>query len=442
LPGNMTVPIEQVMSSLYSLQTAVPVHPTGPLTGSVLREFRASDTGQGLGHLHAVTVDIVATLFDFIFDDASVADPIKALVARLQIPVLKVAMLDNSFFSSKAHPARRLLDGISRAAVRCGPRAGHDDPLYARISEVVDRLQNEFKQDTSLFDVLCCELDAFLDGQEAAADACAVEAAPLVAEQERRELATLAADQVLTGWLSMPLPPAVSDLLHHEWRALLTGYHLSGNDTAWGVAMSTIGDLVASVQPQPDAASRMRLATSLPTLVRRIYEGLDNLNVAEDRRLALVDQLFALHAAVLRGAAPLMTNAEPTTLAAEPVSTELSSERIEYGDSCLERIFLSPGALLPPSAGSDHAQSLVAKLRRGDWLEFANAETGPLRYRLSWISPQRGILLLTNPQSPKAISVSPEALALQIERGEASVVTVEPMFDRAVHRALETLKAA
>jgi hypothetical protein len=442
LPGSMPVPMEQVMSSLYSLQTAVPVHSTGPVTGNVLREFRASDTGQGLGHLHAVTVDIVATLFDFIFDDASIADPIKALVARLQIPVLKVAMLDSSFFSSKAHPARRLLDGISRAAVRCGPQAGHDDPLYARISEVVDRLQNEFKQDTSLFDVLCVELDAFLDGQEAAADACAVEAAPLVAEQERRELATLAADQVLTGWLSMPLPPAVSDLLHHEWRTLLIRHHLTGDDSAWGVAMSTIGDLVASVQPQPDAKSRKRLATSLPTLVRRIYQGLDKLKVAEDRRLALVDQLFALHAAVLRGAAPLMTNAEPTALATEPVTTELSSERIEYGESCLERIFLSPGALLPPSEGSDHAQSLVAKLRRGDWLEFANAESGPMRYRLSWISPQRGILLLTNPQSPKAISVSPEALALQIERGEASVVAVEPMFDRAVHRALETLKAA
>ncbi len=442
LPGKMAVPMEQVMSSLYSLQTAAPVETSGPLTGNVLREFRASDTGQGLGHLHAVTVDIVATLFDFIFDDASVADPIKALVARLQIPVLKVAMLDSSFFSSKAHPARRLLDGISRAAVRCGPRAGHNDPLYARISEVVDRLQKEFKQDTSLFDTLCAELDAFLDGQEAAADACAVEAAPLVAEQERRELATLAADQVLSGWLSMPLPPVVTDLLHHEWRALLIRYHLNGDDSAWGVAMSTIGDLVASVQPQPDARSRKRLATSLPTLVRRVYEGLDKLKVAEDRRLALADQLFALHAAVLRGAAPLMTNSEPMALAAKPASTELSSERIEYGESCLERIFLSPGALLPPSEGSDHAQSLVANLRRGDWLEFANAESGPQRYRLSWISPQRGILLLTNPQSPKAISVSPDALALQLELGKASIVAVEPMFDRAVHRALETLKAA
>ncbi|WP_353849977.1 DUF1631 family protein [Accumulibacter sp.] len=72
---------------------------------------------------------MVATLFDFIFDDASVADPIKALVARAQIPVLKVAMLDKTFFSSKSHPARRLLDGISRAAVRCGPQAGHDNPF-------------------------------------------------------------------------------------------------------------------------------------------------------------------------------------------------------------------------------------------------------------------------------------------------------------------------
>jgi hypothetical protein len=40
------------------------------------------------------------------------------------------------------------------------------------------------------------------------------------------------------------------------------------------------------------------------------------------------------------------------------------------------------------------------------------------------------------------MSVSPEALALQIERGEASILAVEPIFDRAVRNALETLKAA
>lgn len=441
--GQMTVAMEQVMASLNALQGAVlpPATTDAALTSSVLRDFRTSDTGQSLDYLQAVTVDIIATLFDFIFDDTSVADPIKALVGRLQIPVLKVAMLDRTFFSSKAHPARRLLDGISRAAVRCGPGAGHDDPLYARIAEIVERLQNEFIKDTSLFDLLCVELDAFLEGQEAAADDRAVQAVPLVAEQEQHELAALAADQVLTSWLAMPLPAAVTDLLNHEWRKLLIRHHLSGDDVAWGVAMSTVGELVASVQPQPDAQSRKRLATRLPTLVRRICEGLDKLQVTDDRRLALTDQLFTLHAAVLRGAAPA-ASARPILPAAEAVAAQISSERIDCGETQLDRIFLSPGSAPPRSEQSDHAQSLVAGLQRGDWLEFANPESGPVRYRLSWISPQRGILLLTNPQSPRAMSVSPDALALKIERGEATILAVEPIFDRAVNRALATLQAA
>ena len=203
--GNMAIAMEQVMASLDGLQRVVPMQASAALMDNVLRDFRSSDTGQGLDYLHAVTVDIVATLFGFIFDDPSVADPIKALVARLQIPVLKVAMLDKTFFSSKTHPARRLLDGISRAAVRCGPEAGHDNPLYARLTEIIERLQNEFKQDTGLFDTLCIELDAFLDSQEATANARAVQAAPLVEAQERQELAVLAVDQALGGWLARPL---------------------------------------------------------------------------------------------------------------------------------------------------------------------------------------------------------------------------------------------
>lgn len=440
--ANMAVAMEQVMVSLDALQRVVPAQTAAAPMANVLRDFRTSDTGQSLGYLDAVTVDIVATLFDFIFDDGSVADPIKALVARLQIPLLKVAMLDKTFFSSKSHPARRLLDAISRAAVRCGPQAGHNDPLYVRIAEIVDRLQNEFSQDTSLFDTLYVELEAFLEGQEAAADARAAQAAPLVAQHEQRELAALAVDQALAGWLAMPLPSAVTDLLAHEWRALLIRHHLANDDAAWGAAMGTISDLVASVQPVSDPQGRKHLAARLPPLVRRIHDSLDSLKVADDRRLSLIDALFSLHAAVLRGAAPVVTSAWPSTPLVEPVPAEIASEHIEDGDTQLERISIAEGGVLADTESSDDAQSQVADLHRGDWVEFSSPESGSLRYRLSWISPQRGILLFTNPQSPTAISVAPDALALQIERGEATIVPVEPMFDRAVNRALETLKAA
>ena len=63
------------------------------------------------------------------------------------------------------------------------------------------------------------------------------------------------------------------------------------------------------------------------------------------------------------------------------------------------------------------------------------------RERLNWISPQRGILLFSNHRSAKAISIAPEALARQIRDGIATIVRDEPIFERALSGALESMNA-
>lgn len=445
-PEAMAAAMQRVMVSLDNLQHSLPppamlsANMPTTTTTNVLREFRGSEVGQGLDHLDAVTVDIVATLFDFIFDDKSVSDPIKALVGRLQIPVLKVAMLDKSFFSSKQHPARRLLDSLSRAAARCGPDAGHQDPLYAHIASIVDRIQTEFKQDAKLFDVLCGELNDFLEQQENEADAKALKAAPLVARQERKELAAVAADAALSAWLTSPLPEAVADLLTTEWRALLVRHYLSDDADSWESAITTAADLVASVEPITDAAGRKALAGKLPTLVKRIHDGLDLAGVTMERRVSLLDCLFSLHAAVLRGAAAPATSVWSQPEA--PAEPAIVAEAIEAEGTVVQSMSLLDSAHVPVLEDDTDTQRRVDELQRGDWVEFPGGESGSVRYRLSWVSPERGILLFTNPHSPRALSVAPAALARQLEKGEAMIVPVEPIFERAVNRALETLKAA
>ena len=91
---------------------------------------------------------------------------------------------------------------------------------------------------------------------------------------------------------------------------------------------------------------------------------------------------------------------------------------------------------------------LVSELKRGDWVEFHELE-GPdgdvastNRERLNWISPQRGILLFSNHRSAKAISIAPEALARQIRDGRATFVRDEPIFERALSGALESMNAS
>ena len=74
-------------------------------THNVLRDLQESPIGARANQLEAMTIELVAMLFDFIFETRDLPDSMKALIGRLQIPVLKAAMLDGAFFSKKSHAA-------------------------------------------------------------------------------------------------------------------------------------------------------------------------------------------------------------------------------------------------------------------------------------------------------------------------------------------------
>ena len=88
------------------------------------------------------------------------------------------------------------------------------------------------------------------------------------------------------------------------------------------------------------------------------------------------------------------------------------------------------------------AAKLPDELQRGTWVEFVRAEGKKLRAKLTWISPQKGMLLFTNPQSSGAVSVTQEALAAQLQDGTARIVAEAPLVERAVHSVLDNLRAA
>ncbi|MBL8485562.1 MAG: DUF1631 family protein [Rhodocyclaceae bacterium] len=434
-------PAPQVWAFLNTIQRRSTPAGEGPFSTQALRDFKVNAASEGLNQFDAITVDIVAMLFDLVFEDRDIPDPIKALVGRLQIPVLKVAMLDKGFFSSRAHPARRLLDGISRAAVRWGQSGNHDDPLYREVARIVERVQNEFAQETGLFEELCGELDEFLANEDKAAEAWAMRAVPLVAEREKREAADVAAAQAVAAWRAKAVPEPVRDLLENEWKTLLAHFHFHGDEGGWVDAMRVGNDLVASVQPRSEAREIKALARKLPILVKDVQTGFDRLGTLPARRFELIDSLFSIHAAILRGAevAAAPKAAEPAPQEPSDSDAVLASRRLDDGELVVESLAIVGNT--PPESLSEAARRQVAELKRGDWVEFRHAEGNP-RYRLSWVSPQRGVLLFTNPQSPRAIAVSPDALALQFEHGEAVPVSALPIFDRALGRALDNLKAA
>ena len=59
-----------------------------------------------------MTIDIVSMLFEFILRDTQVPAEVRAQLGRLQFLVLKIALRDESLLTTKAHPARMLVNRI------------------------------------------------------------------------------------------------------------------------------------------------------------------------------------------------------------------------------------------------------------------------------------------------------------------------------------------
>lgn len=432
-------------------------------TMNVLRQIKASGMAQGIGQLDAITIDIVAMLFDFIFDDAKIPDPIKALVGRLQIPVLKVAMLDKSFFSSKTHPARRLLDGISHASIGWSQEVDQNDPLYKEISRIVERVQTEFERDVLIFTDLLGELESFLAAREALADAVAARSAEVIGRRENDEIAWVIAGEAVSRRLSSTAPPAVRQFLLDHWQHVLKELYLRHGEEheAYVSAVRTMDDLVWSVAPKNGSDERRKLVANLSGLLRSLNVGLDLIGLPQGKRNYFFDSLVGLHSAAVR--AGLQSNATVETIdvskaggkdvteqPAEPPATErypvnphgeIFVTRITQDDVQIEEVALI-GASPVIESGSDLCRDRVASLKRGDWIEFHQQDGAATRARLSWISPQRGVYLFTNPHSPRATSISPEALAHQFRNGLADIVVDEPLFERAVNGVLGSLQGA
>jgi len=439
-----------LLNSLNNLQHTVPGSGEEVIVNQI-RLVRDSDNAKQATGLESVTMDIVATLFDIIFDDARIPLAVKALLSRLQIPVLKVAMLNPGFFADRQHPTRRFLGCVSGIAIRWGDSVDESDPFYGKLAGLVERIQAEFEQDIGIFGTALDELEAFVKAREEEETDTALVAANTVIRHEIDADAWERSHQAVRSFLrDAPQPPPVEHFLDEHWTAVLRKIAVSESDTAetdWRMACDVMKDLAWSIIPKKAPDDRLKLVGLLPRLLASLNKGLDSIAITAGERNAFFDALVKHHSAALKGESPGPAPEAPQQTAQEaqvaPTITPpgegdlLVTRSIDNGVHVEEIILV--GA---PPAWKDDDRDIarqVDDLKRGTWVQFIDEEGHVSRERLNWISPQRGILLFSNHRSSKAISITPEALVRQIRDGRAALVQEEALFERALSGALESI---
>jgi hypothetical protein len=285
-----------------------------PGTANLLRELKQTNVGSGMSQMDAITLDIVAMLFDEIFEDDKIPAAMKGLIGRLQIPTLKVAILDKTFFSRRDHPARTLLDALGEIGLGLPAEFDHESPLYQRLESVLQKLIDGFSDEIGIFDELRAELEAVIAEQNRLAEEEAARLAKSIEQKERLALAKAAAqDEIRQRVRTTKLPRSVVKFLTEQWLKLLLVAHAKNGPESelWKTAVSTMDLLIWSVNPSKTLDERRQLAAKLPGLLKRLNAGMQLIRTDDAVRKQFFVKLMRCHTQIINGPAPRRPGVEP-----------------------------------------------------------------------------------------------------------------------------------
>ncbi len=386
-------------------------------TVNILRNMRDTSIIQNLGKSGGMTLDIVAILFDYILDDRNIPDAMRALIGRLQIPLLKVALLDSNFFSRKSHPARQLLNRLASSAVGWDESQGTDDPLFARIESIVQTILDKFEDDIGLFEELLSDLENFLAQEEKQAEIRAERSAKVMEGTERVAAAESTTMEEIQPRIDADLNlDFVREFVATHWKNLLfICCARNGKESEeWKQAVQTMDELIWSVKPKSTPSDRQRLVAIQPRLLEKLRVGMERLSIAPTERDDFIAKLVRAHGRT----AINVTEADKAGTA--PSTAKRSQPKPEQ-----------------PRTIDDAFTARARQLKAGTWMEFRGGEGERIRAKLSWVSPITGTCLFTDRKGLKVGNYTIEEVAHLLRSARARLLNAAPLMDRAVRTALK-----
>ncbi|HZX69552.1 MAG TPA: DUF1631 domain-containing protein [Rhodanobacter sp.] len=391
------------------------------------------------------TIDLVGMLFEFILEDRNLPTAMQVMLARLQIPYLKAAILDRKLFAHRQHPARRLLDCLAEQAKGWSEESDRDHRLHEKVKSIVDQLLHDFDDDMGIFERLLTDLQQFQDVNKRRSELAEQRVAESTRGREKLEQARRrAAREILDRIGTQKLPPLVHGVLARAWanHLVLTLLRQGEDSPEFKSALRFIDEFIASTRPANDTTSRQTLRSMLPGIERALRVGLANVAFQEQGVEKLLGQLHAYYRQQLGekpdsdapGVAAVVE--EGAAMLAIPDSIQpVIDQQAEPGD-ILDAEEL---AEVPPDSPQWHQ---VQALQPGNWLEFTLDGEAPARAKLSWISPMSGRYLFVNRRGLKVADYAPRELAALFGDGRAHVLAANALFDRAMTAIVGKLSQA
>jgi len=394
---------------------------------TLLQLLHNSGSGDGMGPDgsgggDADVINLVSMLFDFILEDRNLPETMKALIARLQIPMVRIALIDSEFFECTAHPARKLLNELAGAAMIWSDDAsGCKDPLYEQMDAAVSRMQDEFSNDVAVLESVVDEFTAFMQKDQRRCELVEQRLRDAEEGRVRDELARQAVSAVIERIVAdHDIPKRIQDFLSSGWYRVLKCCHLREGEEGpgWQHHCDLTERLVWTLDPQPWVRStRPALLREIPRVVSGLREGLRA--IAWD--LSDIDK--CLHELELKHVELLQ---------------QLRTAPDDSADDAFSTIDVAPAGI--EARTETAAVEREPELKIGTWVEWHPREGKAVRCKLAAVIGATGKYIFVNRNGARVVEYMQGEVARALGDGTLETLDDCMIFDRALESVIDSLR--
>jgi hypothetical protein len=247
------------------------------------------------------TIEIVALLFQSILTEEKIPAVVRVWFARLQMPVLRVAVTEPDFFATTDHPARKLIDRMGACVMGfdISTRAAGDalDKEIKRVVQVVEAYPDTGRR---VFQTVLTEFERFLEHYFKNENEATRKGVSLAQQVEQRETLAIQYTIELRKMLNeVPVQEGVRNFLFHVWADVLATTALkagaASEDTR--TMKRAAADLIWSAGAKVSREERADVIRRLPPLLKKLREGMAGAGLVPEKQdehiKALNDSLAA-----------------------------------------------------------------------------------------------------------------------------------------------------
>lgn len=404
-----------------------------------LRQLAPNGKAPSLQGEDADTFDLVGLLFDSLLKEGATTSPMSSMMSRLQVPLLRVALRDKSFFTKRSHPARQFLNAVAETGMYWLDGSDEDRGLLDKMQVVVDRVVHEYQDNVDVFDDLLGDLARHMQTVVRKSDVAERRQVDALKGREKLDHAREVAQKAIADRLAgRKLKTLIKTLLEQAWTDVLALTVLRhGEDSdAFRRRMELVDRLIAAGTPGQD--SELQDASTRVELRQEVETGLAQVGVHHEDVQAVVERLFAI------GDEPAAASGEDGATLTEVAARLKSRSKLgEEGDHAVHSHLPHRQKIDPPLDAEE--QQLLAQVRAlpfGTWFELKSPGGDKVRRKLSWFSPLTGRCLFVNQRGAKVDETDIERLVREISRGRISIIEDKPdsLLDRAFGAIVKTLK--